>query len=162
MNPPSPVPALQPDSDLQNNHNTTMKTPIHIKKTLIHAAIVLITNAVASTSRADGLTASGDFDNDGLVDIAEVTSSTTVTVYLVNPDGSYTVSAILSAPKNKKITYVQVFDFNGDGALDVIANGPVSGGWYTSYILLGNGDGTFGSMITRRWAWPPKGNHGSW
>ena len=137
-----------------------MKTHIRINKTLIHAAIVLITTAVASTSRADDLTAFGDFDNDGLVDIAAVTSSTTVTVYLANPDGSYTVSAILSAPKNKKITFVQVFDFNGDSALDVIADGPASGGWYTTYILLGNGDGTFGSMMTRRWAWPPKGNHG--
>ena len=143
-------------SETQNNN--TMKKHIPISKTLIHSAIVLITTAVASTSRADDLTAYGDFDNDGLVDIAAVTSSTTVTVYLANPDGSYTVSATLSAPRNKKITFVQLFDYNSDGALDVIASGPASGGWVTSYILLGNGDGTFGSMTTNRWRW--KGNFG--
>ena len=137
-----------------------MKKHIRITKSLIRAAVFLMTTAVASTSRADDLTAFGDFDNDRLVDIAAATSSTTVTVYLANPDGSYTVSAILSAPKNKTITFVQVFDFNGDGALDVIANGPPSGGWYTSYILPGNGDGTFGSMTTHRWRWKghPRGS----
>ena len=134
-----------------------MKTPIRIHN-LIRAAIVLITTAVASPSRADDLTAFGDFDNDGLVDVAAVTSSTTVTVYLANPDGSYTVSATLPAPRNKKITFVQVFDINGDGSLDVIANGPASGGWVTSYTWFGNGDGTFGSMTTNRWRW--KGNIG--
>ena len=135
-------------SETQNN--TTMKKHIPISKILIQSVVVLITAAVASSARA-ATEAFGDFDNDGLVDIAAVTSSTTVTVYLANPDGSYTVSAILSAPRNKKITFVQVFDFNGDGALDVVANGPAIGGWYTTYILFGNGDGTFGSMVTRRW-----------
>jgi hypothetical protein len=138
-----------------------MRKRIPIITILIRAAIVLIWTAVASTSRADDLTAFGDFDNDGLEDIAAITSSTTVTVYLASPDGTYTVSATLSAPGNKKITFVQVSDYNGDGALDVIASGPVSGGWVTSYILLGNGDGTFGSMTTHRWRW--KGHpRGSW
>jgi FG-GAP-like repeat len=116
-----------------------MKMHIRLHKALIHAAIALITTAVASTSRADNLTAFGDFDNDGLVDVAAITSSTTVTVYLANPDGSYTVSATLSAPGNKKITFVQLFDFNGDGALDVIANGPASGVGSPATYCLGTG-----------------------
>ena len=154
MSPASPVPALQLNSEPQNhNKHNTMKKQIPIIKALIRAAIVLITTAVASTSRA-ATEAFGDFDNDGLVDVAAITSPTTVTVYLANPDGSYTASAILSAPRNKTITFVQVYDANGDGALDVIANGPASGGWYTLYILFGNGDGTFGSMVTRRFRSP--------
>src|SRR5262245_37414225 len=42
----------------------------------------------------------GDFNNDGLIyqDKAEITSPTTITVSLANPDGSYTVSAILTTP----------------------------------------------------------------
>lgn len=132
-----------------------MKKQITITKFLIHAAVVLIATAVVSSASA-ATVAYGDFNHDGLMDMATVTSPTTVTVSLANPDGSYTVSAILSAPKNKTITSVQVFDFNGDGALDVIADGPASGGWYTSYILLGNGNGAFGSMMTRRWR--PNGN----
>ena len=133
-----------------------MKKQIPIIKTLIHAAVVLIASAVASSASA-ATVAYGDFNNDGLMDVAAITSPTTVTVSLANPDGSYTVSAILTAPKNKTLTFVQVFDFNGDGALDVIANGPASGGWYTLYILFGNGDGTFGSMVTRRYRFTGNG-----
>ena len=40
-----------------------------------------------------------DFNKDGLLDMAAVTSPTTVTVSLAKPDGSYTVSATLTAPK---------------------------------------------------------------
>jgi hypothetical protein len=32
----------------------------------------------------------GDFNNDGLIDMAEVTDPTTITVRLATPDGSYT------------------------------------------------------------------------
>ena len=134
-----------------------MKKQIPIIKTLIHSAVVLFATAVVSSAGA-ATVAYGDFNNDGFMDVAAITSPTTVTVSLANPGGSYTVSAILSAPRNKTITSVQVFDFNGDGALDVIANGPASGGWVTSYIWLGNGGGTFGSMTTNRWRW--KGNIG--
>ena len=37
----------------------------------------------------------GDFNNDGRMDMA-VTDSTTITVSLANPDGSYAVSATLT------------------------------------------------------------------
>jgi len=144
-------------SETQNT--TTMKMHIRINKTLIPAAIVLITTAVASTSRADDLTAFGDFDNDGLVDIAAVTSSTTVTVYLANPDGSYTVSAILAVPKNQRITYISLYDRDGDGDLDLIASSPAGGSSTYTHSWFGNGDGTFGSRTTERWSWP-KGHHG--
>ena len=133
-----------------------MKKQIPLTKSLIHAAVVLIATAIVSSASA-ATVAYGDFNNDGLMDVAAITSPTTVTVSLANPDGSYTVSAILTAPKNKTLTFVQVFDFNGDGALDVIADVPASGGWYTSYILLGNGDGTFGSMVTRRYRFTGNG-----
>ena len=48
----------------------------------------------------------GDLNNDGLLDMAAITAPTTVTVSLANPDGSYTVSAILSVPKNQPMTDV--------------------------------------------------------
>ena len=68
-----------------------MKKQLPIIKILIHAGVVLIATAVASTARAEGATAFGDFNNDGLVDKATLTSPTTITVSLANPDGSYTV-----------------------------------------------------------------------
>src|SRR5262245_59794228 len=54
----------------------------------------------------------GDFNNDGLMDTVAITAPTTITVSLAKPDGSYTVSAILSAPKNQTVTWVGVHDFN--------------------------------------------------
>jgi hypothetical protein len=124
------------------------------------AIAVVITFAAASPSRAaDPLVAFGDFDNDGLEDVAVVTSPTTITISLANPDGSYTVSAILSAPKNQQITYIGVYDRDGDGDLDVNANCPAGGtSWYI-HTWSGNGDGTFGPRVTNKWSWP-KGRHG--
>ena len=137
-----------------------MKKQIPIIKTLIHAAVVLIASAVASSASA-ATVAFGDFNNDLLMDVAAITSPTTVTVSLANPDGSYTVSAILSAPKNRQITDVGLYDRDGDGDLDVYASSPASGGWFYIHMWSGNGDGTFGSRTTVKWSWPPKGSHGS-
>ena len=135
-----------------------MKKQTTITKILIHAFAAGIAIAVALPASAAGtLVAFGDFNNDGLVDMAAVTSSTTVTISLANPDGSYTVSAILSAPQNQKITDIFVNDHDGDGDLEVYANSPASGGWIYTSIWLGNGDGTFGSRTTTKWSWPPKG-----
>jgi len=141
-----------------------MKNQTPIAKTLIHATAAVIAIAVASPLQAAGaLVAFADFDHDGIVDMAAVTSPTTITVSLANPDGSYTVCAILSAPKNQQIIDVGLVDRDGDGDLDVYANSPASGSWYYTHLWLGNGDGTFGSRKTDKWSWPPKGNpHGGW
>lgn len=135
-----------------------MKKQIPIPKIFLHTAAAVIAIAVASPARAAGaLVAFGDFNNDGLVDMAVVTSSTTVTVSLANLYGGYTVSAILSVPINQKITDISVTDYDGDGKLDLYANCPASGGWVYTHMWLGNGYGTFGSRMTDKWSWPPKG-----
>jgi hypothetical protein len=90
----------------------------------------------------------GDFNNDGLVDIAAVTSSTTITVSLANPDGSYTVSATLAAPKSQPIGGIYVDDYNGDGNLDIRSGGLANNRLY-SHTWLGNGDGTFDARHTQ-------------
>src|ERR1041385_2192346 len=123
----------------------------------------VFTAALAVISSVDAATgAYGEFNNDGLVDMAAITSPTTVTVSLANRDGSYTVSAILPVPKNRQITDIRLNDRNSDGNLDLYANSPAGGGWVYIYMWSGNGDGTFGSMTSGKWSWPPKGNPGSW
>ena len=97
-----------------------------------------------------------DFNHDGLPDVAAVTSPTTITVSLANPDGSYTVSATLTVPKNLPIGGVNVGDYNGDGNLDVLCSNSNSKEWYT-HTWLGKGDGTFGSIQTLRHKWPKEG-----
>jgi hypothetical protein len=89
-----------------------------------------------------------DFNNDGRVDVAAVTSATTITVSLAQADGTFKVSAILNAPKSLPVNGVAVSDVNADGKLDITTGG-VSDRFY-SHTWLGNGDGTFGTRDTLR------------
>ena len=140
-----------------------MKKQTTTTKLLIHATAALIATAVASPLNAAGvLVIYGDFNSDGLVDMAAVTSPTTVTVSLAIPGGSYFVSAILTAPSKQQITDIGTYDRDGDGDLDVYANCPASGTSVYTHFWFGNGDGTFGSRTTSKWSWPPKGHYGSW
>ena len=90
-----------------------------------------------------------DFNNDGLVDKAVVTNPTTITVSLAKPDGSYTVSATLTAPKNLPVTGINVDDYNHDGKLDISTGGLANNRFY-SHTWLGNGNGTFGDRVTEK------------
>jgi len=139
-----------------------MKKPSPILANLIRAALVLIAAAITSTARADGPSDTGDFNRDGLEDIAAITGPTTVTVSLLNLDGSYTVCAILSTPKNRTITYIEAIDLNGDDLLDVYAVSPAGGNSWYVFRWLGNGDGGFVPGETSKFSWPQKGGvHGS-
>jgi hypothetical protein len=97
----------------------------------------------------------GDINRDGRIDMAAITAPTTITVSLANPNvGSYTVSAILTTPPSRPLQNVDLVDVNGDGNLDVLANGASGNNWYF-HTWLGLGDGTFGNRHTERWN-PPK------
>ena len=87
----------------------------------------------------------GDFNGDGKLDIAFGSSSNTTAgpggVFLGKGDGSFQPVISLSTGMNSVIAIVAK-DFNGDGKLDLAVSGD-TGSVSETFILLGNGDGTF-------------------
>ncbi len=96
---------------------------------------------------ASGPVIAGDFNGDGNLDFALVSSNyqnSSVFVFLGNGDGSFQTSIVASA--NSYVSEAIATDIDQDGRLDLI--GIVNGGLG---VLLGNGDGTFQaplSMVT--------------
>ena len=99
----------------------------------------------------DASMASGDFNHDGIADLALVTAFQYLTVFLGNASGtlepmfSYDFSAVDQADSP---TSVAVGDFNGDGVLDLavtVARSTIARPVAPASILvfLGKGDGTF-------------------
>jgi len=88
-------------------------------------------------SNAAGIV-SGDFNNDGYPDLAIADDSGTIQIFLGNGNGTFTTGAsirpFVSGGTGLGVSLATA-DFNGDGNLDLVANG--------HYILLGKGDGTF-------------------
>jgi hypothetical protein len=81
----------------------------------------------------------GDFNDDGNLDLAVVNLSiNTVTILLGHGDGTFIAAA--SPATGNGPSAIAVGDFNGDGKLDLAVTNSASN---TVTILLGNGDGTF-------------------
>jgi hypothetical protein len=86
--------------------------------------------------------ATGDFNNDGILDLALVGGSG-VTILLGNGDGSFTLAATQPSVTLVEAASVITADFNGDGFLDLAI---ADAGSTALCILKGNGDGTFAQV----------------
>ena len=100
---------------------------------------------LGSTSSAPGnqpiITA--DFNADGIPDIAIAgtlhSGAQGISIYLGKPDGTFAAAVNYSV----QATGLVAGDFNSDGKLDLVATDSVGG----TFILIGNGDGTFQTPI---------------
>jgi hypothetical protein len=95
------------------------------------APIPYVNNALFTNS-----VAIGDFNGDGQPDIVVGTSGAVLS-YAGNGDGTF--KAPISTPTLPNMITLIVGDFNDDGFLDLVTNGPGLG----QSILLGKGNGTF-------------------
>jgi hypothetical protein len=85
--------------------------------------------------------ATGDFNGDGIPDLAVANNNDTLTILLGNGDGTFTPAAISPLTGSAPVS-IAVGDFNQDGKLDLAIVNEYSN---SVTILLGNGDGTFTS-----------------
>ena len=87
----------------------------------------------------------GDFNNNGIEDLAAVSNQS---VYIVRNNGSGVLSLIHTYTLQQPGYAIVTGDFNGDGNLDLVVFGTDSatGDWNYS-VLLGNGDGSFQSPV---------------
>ena len=92
-----------------------------------------------------------DFNGDGIPDIA-ATGDTAIKLSLGKGDGTFAAPVALpnnsgainfSTPLSATNAHIVHGDFNGDGKIDLLALGSSSIYEYDSYLLFGNGDGTF-------------------
>lgn len=95
-----------------------------------------------------------DFNGDGIPDIAiagTLPSSTlpsgtqAISIYLGKPEGTLSPAVNYPLPASTPPTGLVAGDFNGDGKLDLVVMGRT--GTDSTYILLGNGDGTFQAPV---------------
>ena len=100
-----------------------------------------VTFPAACTSLPQGSVLTGDFNNDGLADIAFFCGATEG-VMLGNGDGTFGAPKLLNAGSSQLAV---LGDFNKDGKLDIAIIGAPGGNVTTQNIefLAGNGDGTF-------------------
>ncbi|WP_177236632.1 FG-GAP-like repeat-containing protein [Spirosoma endophyticum] len=86
---------------------------------------------------------SGDFNQDGRIDIATVGNLQSNTISVLLNLGNGTFSSPTNLALEKSPTSVNVNDFNGDGKLDIASTSNSN----TVSVLLGNGNGSFGTAV---------------
>ena len=124
-----------------NHGNLVLATAQLDPATLSHSLISSTDPSLAVGARASAA-ATGDFDGNGMPDLA-VVGSNGVSIFLGNGDGTF--KALATNSTGLSPTSVAVGDLNGDGAQDLVV---ANGGGNSVSVLLGDGDGTFRAQVS--------------
>jgi FG-GAP-like repeat len=120
--------------------------------------------ALSTLGAPDSVT--GDFENDGSLDVATAGSangSSGNVVEIFHNNRSGVLSLIHNYPLQQEPVAMVTADFNGDGKLDLVVfeTGPGDGQWGYD-VLLGNGDGSFQAPVFYSPGATPGLNPGTW
>jgi uncharacterized membrane protein len=102
-------------------------------------------SAGVGPSAATRRVVTGDFNGDGKQDIATLNTNDSVSILLGNGNGTFQ-PAVVYAVGSANTLALAAGDFNGDGKLDLAVSADPGG--TQIFILPGNGNGTFGSVIS--------------
>jgi hypothetical protein len=96
-----------------------------------------------------------DLNGDGKLDIVTENANGTISVLLNKGNGTYKPGTLITSIStlNGLGLYLAFADFNGDGKMDIAA--ATGANQAAIYVLPGNGNGTFGSVVTTSLAYYP-------
>lgn len=143
--------ATMQDATFAGCQNNTVAVMFGLGTGKFRAASYYATSATAQ----EGIVYLVDVSGDGKLDIVTENANGTISVLVNKGNGTYKPGTLITSISGINATglYLTFADFNGDGKMDIAA--ATAGAQGDIYVLLGNGNGTFGAPVTTALAYFP-------
>jgi hypothetical protein len=143
--------ATMQDATFAGCQNNTVAVMFGLGTGKFKAASYYATSATAQ----EGIVYLVDVNGDGKLDIVTENANGTISVLLNKGTGAFKPGTLITSISviNSTGLYLTFADFNGDGKMDIAA--ATAGAQGDIYVLLGNGNGTFGAPVTTALAYFP-------
>jgi len=143
--------ATMQDATFAGCQNNTVAVMLGLGTGKFKAAAYYATSATAQ----EGIVYLVDVNGDGKLDIVTENANGSISVLLNKGTGTYKPGTLITSISSiyQLGLYLAFADFNGDGKMDIAV--ATAGGLSDVYVLLGNGDGTFGAPVATLLAYYP-------